>query len=93
MFKLKMTIWTTAPKCWSKYTTDKAGKSLYRGKVHYPLCSCQSTLSSAAGKEEKMCLSKQLIKNLIDNCTSESASSPLIEISLEEVIEFQWLTI
>ena len=32
--------------------TPDPGKSLYRGKVHYHLCSCQSTLSLTVGKEE-----------------------------------------
>ena len=57
------------------------GKSLYRGKVHYSLCSCQSALSWAVGQNKiKLCFSKQLIKKLIDNCTSSSASSPCVEI-------------
>ena len=40
---------------WTKYEFSCAtqpGKSLYRGKVHYHLCSCQSTISLAVGKEK-----------------------------------------
>ena len=36
----------------NKIQRSEPGKSLYRGKVHYRLCSCQSTLSLAVGKEE-----------------------------------------
>ena len=38
-----------------------SGKSLLMGKVHYSLCSCQSTISLAVGREEnKSCVFKQL---------------------------------
>ena len=58
--------------------------------MHNGLCSFQPTFSFsnrvAVGKEDvKSCVykyQKQLIKNLIDNCTSGSAHSSCIEISL-----------
>ena len=69
------------------YELPYSGKSLYKGKADYRLCSCQSTLSLAVGKEEnkKSRFSKQLIKKLIDNCTSSSQPSPCIEIFLTYV--------
>ena len=72
-----------------------AGESLYRGKADYHLCSCQSTFGLAVGKEEnkKLCFSKQLIKKLIDNCTSGSQPSPCIEISLHRRCLFKFCEI
>ena len=56
---------------------SQSRKSLYRGKEHYHLCRCHSTLSSAVGKvENKSHIFQINLKNLIDNCTSGSAPSP-----------------
>ena len=68
-----------------KFQSPELGKSLYRGKVHYRLCSCQSTLSLAVGKKEiKVVFFKTTYKKLIDNCTYVSAPTPCIEISVPE---------
>ena len=44
--------------------------------------SINAKLSCWKIKNKKFCLSKQLIKNLIDDCMSDSAPFPCIEISL-----------
>ena len=75
------------------YGWNKAMKSLYRGKVHYCLWSCQSTLNLSVGKEENnSCVFQnnllktgwQLHKMMWGNSTEKQSKGALfLELEIE----------